>query len=97
MSTALVWKNDVHRNVCTARKLNAVRGQYLIMRFRDSAKYGVWHRSLCSVTGEMPTHLVGHTDSLAAPRQSRRRMPTSMAGRSLSPDPAHNKRPPPGS
>jgi hypothetical protein len=51
MSTALVWKNDAYRNVCTARKLNAARGQYLIMRFRDSAKYGVWHRTRSSTTG----------------------------------------------
>jgi hypothetical protein len=64
MSTALVWKNDVYSNVCSARKLNAVRGQYLIMRFRDSTKYGVWHRTPCSTTGTTPTRFLGDADTL---------------------------------
>jgi hypothetical protein len=62
---ALVWKTDtLNRNRHTARKLHAVGGQYLIMRSRDGREYGVWNRTRCSVTGAMPTRIVGQAETL---------------------------------
>jgi hypothetical protein len=66
MTTALVWKKDVNTGVYTARKLNAVRGQYLIGRgrTRDGVHYDVWHRTLNRTTWATSDRFIGAADTL---------------------------------
>jgi hypothetical protein len=64
MTTALVWKKDVNTGVYTARKLNAVRGQYRIGWVWGRTEHCVWHRTLNRTTGETSERFIGVADTL---------------------------------
>jgi hypothetical protein len=59
MSTALIWKRR-DGGVFTARKLTAVRGQYVIVPSRLLDDWGVWHRRRMSVNGEIKSRFLDH-------------------------------------
>jgi hypothetical protein len=58
MPAPLVWKTDsLNAEAFTARKLNAMRGQYLVVQ--RTTRFDVWNRRL-AYTDEMQSRFLGH-------------------------------------
>jgi hypothetical protein len=61
--TPLVWKTSLFLGL-TARKVSAVRGQYVISRDRNDGRYSIWHRHQHPVTKDISWNPLGQADAI---------------------------------